>query len=181
MGAAHVGAQQLGAGAQQQLLCFFMCFRRPLNQSFIDFLCLPQQGLQVLQQLGAGAQQDGAQAAGAAHAGAQAAGAAQVGAQAAGAAQVGAHAAGAAHDGAGAQQLGAGAQQLFLLRNMPASALFRPAKHTRAAVIQANFMGTFSSDFQMVGEREARTDSPANTLPAEPDRRTQPRGRHHLP
>ena len=60
----------------------------------------PQPVLQpVLQQVGAGAQQLGAQATGA-QAGAQATGAAQLGAQAAGAAQV----------GAGAAQVGAGAQ-----------------------------------------------------------------------
>ena len=109
-----------------------------------DFFCL-QQVLQVLwQQVGAGAQQDGAAAAGAqqlgAAAGAQAAGAAQVGAQAAGA-----HAAGAAQDGAGAQQLETKAQQLARLPNRPASALFRLAKHTRAAVIHANFISNSST------------------------------------
>jgi hypothetical protein len=99
---------------------------------------LPQQVAAGAQQLGAaaGAQQEGAAA------GAQAigAGAAQAGAQAAGAAHVGAQAAGAAQVGAAEQQLGAGAQQLARLPNRPASALFRLAKHTRAAVIQANFI-----------------------------------------
>ncbi len=136
-----------------------------------DFFCLPQQGL-VLQQVGAGAQQVGAAAAGAqqlgAAAGAQAtgAGAAQAGAQAAGAAQVGAQAAGAAQVGAAEQQLGAGAQQLARLPNRPASALLRLAKHTRAAVIQANFISKLL-DIQSGREREA----PAITHPDTSSRR----------
>ncbi len=121
-----------------------------------DFFGGLQQLLQGLQHgAGAGAQQVGA-AAGAqqegAAAGAQAAGAgaAQAGAQAAGAAQVGAQAAGAAQVGAAEQQLGAGAQQLARLPNRPASALFKLAKHTRAAVIQANFISKLL-DIQAVG------------------------------
>lgn len=91
------------AGLQQRTLQHLILGRQSLGSlKQCDFL---QQLLQpVLQQVGAGAAQVGAQAAGAAQvgaqAGAQAAGAAQVGAQAAGAAQLGA---GAAHDGAGAQ------------------------------------------------------------------------------
>jgi len=129
--------------AQQPLLFFILPIQ---SRSEKRFLCLPQQLLQGSQQAaGAGAQQLGAAGAaqvGAQAAGAQAAGAAQVGA-AAGAQQLGA-AAGAAQVGSGAQQLGAGAQQLFFLLNRPASALFRLAKHTSAAVIHANFISSFS-------------------------------------
>lgn len=150
-----------------------------LNMSRSDFFGARQQVLQGLQQVGAGAQQLGA-AAGAqqlgAAAGAQATGAAQVGAQAgahaAGAAQVGAQAAGAAHVGAGAQQLAAGAQQLFLLPNRPASALFRPAKHTRAAVIQANFISTLHPDG--VGNVRPAPASTPDTLSSGPGLRDQP-------
>ncbi len=100
-GAAQVGAQLVPQAGLQQLrtLQHLILGRQSLGSlKQCDFL---QQLLQpVLQQVGAGAAQVGAQAAGAAQVGAQAAGAAQVGAQAAGAAQLGA---GAAHDGAGAQ------------------------------------------------------------------------------
>lgn len=146
-----------------------------LNMSRSDFFGARQQVLQGLQQVGAGAQQLGA-AAGAqqlgAAAGAQATGAAQVGAQAAGAAHVGAQAAGAAHVGAGAQHEGAGAQQLFLLPNRPASALFRPAKHTRAAVIQANFISTLHPDG--VGNVRPAPASTPDTLSSGPGLRAQP-------
>jgi hypothetical protein len=104
---------------------------KPENQLLWHFFGL-QQLLQLLQQVGAGAQQLGA-------AGAQQTGAA-AGAQHDGAALQ--QAAGAAQDGAGAQQLGAGAQpQPPCPRpNRPASALFMLAKHTSAAVIIAYFM-----------------------------------------
>jgi hypothetical protein len=147
-GAAQVGAQATGAaqvgahaGAQQS---FFFDLRLLIQSRRENrcFFALPQHD-GCGQQDGAGAQQLGA------------AGAAQAGAQAAGAAQVGAHAAGAAHDGAGAQQLGAGAQQLLFLLNRPASALFRPAKHTSAAVIQATFISRLL-DIQAERERDAR-------------------------
>ncbi|MFO1045976.1 MAG: hypothetical protein U0941_29695 [Planctomycetaceae bacterium] len=102
-GAAQVGAQPQAGLQQLRTLQHLILGKQSLGSlKQCDFL---QQLLQpVLQQVGAGAAQVGAQAAGAAQvgaqAGAQAAGAAQVGAQAAGAAQLGA---GAAHDGAGAQ------------------------------------------------------------------------------
>jgi hypothetical protein len=126
-GAAHVGAAAQQDGAQQR---FFLHLSFTLaNQSFRPecFLTLPQQWPQGLQH-----------AAGAAQLGA---GAAQVGA-AAGAQQLGAAAAGAAHDGAGAAQVGAGAQpqQSFFLLNRPASAEFRPAKHTSKAGNQTKRM-----------------------------------------
>lgn len=159
--------QQL-VGAQQR---FFLPAERslliqPVRLIFLHFGALPQQD-GCGQQVGAGAQQVGA-AAGAQQVGAAAAGAQQLGAaagaQAAGAAQVGAHAAGAAHVGAGAQQLGAGAQpQPLFLPNRPASALFRPAKHTSAAVIQANFISRL---LNIQAERER--DVIANDLPPDP-------------
>jgi len=105
----------------------------------------PQLLLQQLFAAGAqhvGAHAAGAHAAGAAHAGAQAAGA-----QAAGAAHAGAQAAGAAHAGAqlfvgqqlrGAQQDGAGAQQLPPRPNQPASATL--AHSIRAAVKVIHFI-----------------------------------------
>ena len=139
-GAAQVGAQAAGAaqvGAQpvlQQLL-------RTLQQRILGHLIFGQQSLgslkqdlcpqPLLQQVGAGAQQVGAQATGAAHEGAQAAGAAHEGAQAAGAAHVGAGA---------AQEAGAQPQLLLWWWNRPASALLMLAKQTSAAVIHANFI-----------------------------------------
>ncbi|MGE3313466.1 MAG: hypothetical protein AB7O26_00030 [Planctomycetaceae bacterium] len=117
------------------------------------------------QQVGAGAQHDGA--AGAQHEGA--AGAAQVGAAgaqhegAAGAAQVGAGAqqegAGAQQDGAGAQHEGSGAQQLFSQQlflwrqpNRPASAEFTVALHrTSAAVKESHFISILLVDVDSGG------------------------------
>ena len=129
-GAAQVGAQAAGAaqvGAQpvlQQLL-------RTLQQRILGHLIFGQQSLgslkqdlcpqPLLQQVGAGAQQVGAQATGAAHEGAQAAGAAHVGAGA-------------------AQEAGAQPQLLLWWWNRPASALLMLAKQTSAAVIHANFI-----------------------------------------
>ncbi len=158
--------QQL-TGAQQPRFFLPKLPRNLLNMSRSDFFCLPQQGL-LLQQVGAGAQQLGAAAAGAQQLGAAAgahaigAGAAQAGAQAAGAAQVGAQAAGAAHVGAAEQQLGAGAQQLARLPNRPASALLRLAKHTRAAVIHANFIPELL-DIQAVGNVRSSPSPQPNT------------------
>ena len=124
-GAAHVGAHVL-----QQLLRTLQ--QRILGQRIFGILKqdLWQQLLQpVLQQVGAGAQQLGAQAAGAAQAGAQA-----------GAAHVGAQAAGAAQQGAGAAHEACAQPQPWLRWNRPASALLMLAKQTSAAVIHANFI-----------------------------------------
>ncbi len=142
-GAAHVGAQPVEQPVLQQLL-------RTLQQRILGqriFGIVKQDFLQpVLQQVGAGAQQLGAQAAGAAQAGAQA-GAAHVGAQAAGAAQQGA---GAAHE--------ACAQPQPLLRwwNRPASALLMLAKQTSAAVIHANFISVSPTEAGPWNVRDCR-------------------------
>ncbi len=110
-GAAQVGAQVLQPVLQQLLRTLQQRILGHLNFGIFQQCDLWQQLLQpLLQQVGAGAQQLGAQAAGAAQVGAQAAGAAHVGAQAAGAAQLGAQAAGAAHVGAGAAHEATGAQ-----------------------------------------------------------------------
>ena len=142
-GAAHVGAQpvlqQLLRTLQQRILGHLIFGIR--KQDLWQPLLQPE-----LQQVGAGAQQLGAQAAGAAQAGAQA-GAAHVGAQAAGAAQQGA---GAAHE--------ACAQPQPLLRwwNRPASALLMLAKQTSAAVIHANFISVSPTEAGPWNVRDCR-------------------------